>query len=422
VLEVNLREEYHKRKGNSGSSKPKPAKKTISIAPEEAKAGDSVLSLRKASYSAKEQKVEIKLRERESTAKRHGPQEDIDLSLMSVNDLSSCFTPLSSVHSFMRSSRHSEANSFADDTLRNTFTEFSVLAAEDCVYHLGGLSDTYTEKYHPDTGNSERVAATHAQFKGRGFTAVRLSTQKEEKCLLVGTASSGKALTVEVFEFGLREERITRSCLKVGCPKSSFGCLAKDSRLFLIGGKSHEKALSSVESYRVEGSELVFAKMGSLVQARFDHACCLGFDGHLYVLGGIGLCNDALSSVERCNLERSDWETLPPMRQPRINFAAVATPRGLFVIGGHTTKRFLKEVEFYDYEEGRWAEKAPLLHSRCYHSAVLSKDYSNITVFGGLSDDNAVLDSVEVYDILDNEWTAGGRMREKRCLHVSVQK
>jgi hypothetical protein len=38
------------------------------------------------------------------------------------------FTPLTSVHSFMRSSRASEAGSFIDDTtLRNTFEEFSVL-------------------------------------------------------------------------------------------------------------------------------------------------------------------------------------------------------------------------------------------------------------------------------------------------------
>jgi hypothetical protein len=36
------------------------------------------------------------------------------------------------------------------------------------------------------------------------------------------------------------------------------------------------------------------------------------------------------------------------MRFNRINFAVVSTPKGIFAIGGHTTKRYLNEVEFYD--------------------------------------------------------------------------
>ena len=49
VLEVNLREEYHRRKGTPSYNNPKskPAKKTISILPGQDKANDSSLSLRK---------------------------------------------------------------------------------------------------------------------------------------------------------------------------------------------------------------------------------------------------------------------------------------------------------------------------------------------------------------------------------------
>ena len=31
---------------------------------------------------------------------------------------------------------------------------------------------------------------------------------------------------------------------------------------------------------------------------------------------------------------------------------------------------------------------------RCYHTAILSKDYQTITVFGGFSEGNMVLDSI----------------------------
>lgn len=37
--------------------------------------------------------------------------------------------------------------------------------------------------------------------------------------------------------------------------------------------------------------------------------------------------------------------------------------------------------------------------ARCYHTAVLSRDYQSITVFGGLTENNGILDSIEVYDI-----------------------
>ena len=82
---------------------------------------------------------------------------------------------------------------------------------------------------------------------------------------------------------------------------------------------------------------------------------------------------------------------MKPMKQSRTNFATVATPRGIFVIGGHTSKKFLSEVEFYDYEDDRWTEKSSLLQARCYHTAILSKDYQIITVFGGLCDKNVIL-------------------------------
>jgi hypothetical protein len=32
------------------------------------------------------------------------------------------------------------------------------------------------------------------------------------------------------------------------------------------------------------------------------------------------------------------------MKYSRVNFAVVSTPKGIFVIGGHTTKRYLNEV------------------------------------------------------------------------------
>jgi hypothetical protein len=71
----------------------------------------------------------------------------MDSSVLSLSDMNSHFTPLSSVHSFMDSSRnsiisHSQADSFFDDTtLKNTFCEFSAIALDDHIYHIGGLTN-----------------------------------------------------------------------------------------------------------------------------------------------------------------------------------------------------------------------------------------------------------------------------------------
>ena len=142
--------------------------------------------------------------------------------------------------------------------------------------------------------------------------------------------------------------------------------------------------------------------MPNMIQAKFNHSCCLGYDGHLYALGGYTLSNDSTNNAERFNCCKSAWEIIRPMKQSRTNFATIATPRGIFVIGGHTSKKFLREVEFYDYEDDRWTEKASLQQARCYHTAILSKDYETITVFGGLWDKNTILESIEVYNIASN--------------------
>jgi N-acetylneuraminic acid mutarotase len=84
--------------------------------------------------------------------------------------------------------------------------------------------------------------------------------------------------------------------------------------------------------------------MANMSIAREDLACCLGFDGAIYALGGITSSNDATNSAERFNWQRNNWETIKSMRFSRISFVAVPTPRGIFVIGGHTTKKYLREV------------------------------------------------------------------------------
>jgi len=84
--------------------------------------------------------------------------------------------------------------------------------------------------------------------------------------------------------------------------------------------------------------------MPSMKQARGDLGFCLGYDGYIYVAGGINLSNNILKSCERFNWESNTWETMADMKHQRCAFAMVAVPQGLFVIGGHDARKVLTEV------------------------------------------------------------------------------
>lgn len=132
ILEVNLKEEYQKRRGNLPSSKPKPAKKTISIHSEkdnqkEREKISQSLHSRSSSHSVKESKIDLKAI-RDNSIKIVKGTDSLDSSLMSLGDMTQNFTPISSVRSFMESSRNSispsQMDSFFEDnntTLKNTF-------------------------------------------------------------------------------------------------------------------------------------------------------------------------------------------------------------------------------------------------------------------------------------------------------------
>ena len=111
-------------------------------------------------------------------------------------------------------------------------------------------------------------------------------------------ANNGKNGGPEVYEFTFKDERIHRANLKISNLKSSsFGCVSREGEIIIIGGKNHEKAQNIVECYKYLNNELIYSKMPNLIQARFDHSSCIGFDSRIYTLGGITLNNDATNAV-----------------------------------------------------------------------------------------------------------------------------
>lgn len=156
-----------------------------------------------------------------------------------------------------------------------------------------------------------------------------------------------------------------------------------------------------------------------MLQAREDLGCCLGYDGFIYVAGGVNHSNNIVNSCERYNWQKKSWETVPQMNRQRRSFTLVALPHGIMAIGGHSSLKTLPFVEILDFNRWEWIELTPMNEPRCYHSAIVTKDYQTISVFGGFADAKD-LDSIEIYEMESNSWTNGGRMKQGRCLHASI--
>ena len=107
----------------------------------------------------------------------------------------------------------------------------------------------------------------------------------------------------------MKDEKVIKSSLKINTNnKTSFSSLGRNNEIYIIGGKNHEKAINIFECHKYDhNNELTYNKMPSMIQARFDHSSCLGYDSHLYVLGGITPSNDSTNSVERFNWDKATW-------------------------------------------------------------------------------------------------------------------
>ena len=75
----------------------------------------------------------------------------------------------------------------------------------------------------------------------------------------------------------------------------------------------------------------------------------MGFDGFLYACGGINTTNSILNSCERYCFKTNKWTSISAMKYQRRSFTLVSLPNGIYAIGGHDGKSYLKSVEMFDY-------------------------------------------------------------------------
>nr|XP_058971932.1 actin-binding protein IPP-like [Pocillopora verrucosa] len=91
----------------------------------------------------------------------------------------------------------------------------------------------------------------------------------------------------------------------------------------------------------------------------------------LYAVGGSNESEGALASVERFDLDTSQWTEVTPMDSPRAGLSVAVSSGLLYVFGGRTAREeysppvTLTAVDMYDPKEKKWKHVTDLCFSRC---------------------------------------------------------
>lgn len=121
-------------------------------------------------------------------------------------------------------------------------------------------------------------------------------------------------------------------------------------------------------------------RVGRLFHALAAH------DGRLYAIGGYGVRDPFLASVEVYDPATDAWTALPDMPTPRNRLAAVFLDRRLLVIGGLSADAGDAIVERYDPDARKWKRLPDLSGGRHGHCAVAIA--GRVFVLGGVGEGN----------------------------------
>ena len=156
------------------------------------------------------------------------------------------------------------------------------------------------------------------------------------------------------------------------------------SNIYAIAGFDGMKRLSSVERYSPDSNQ--WTRVASLGAARSDCSAvvCGGF---IYVIGGYS--GDSLRSVEYYDGEI--WRYAAPMNTKRSGVSAVKLPDDrVFVIGGYDGALRQKTTEFYNPQTNSWIYGPSMDVARSNFATCLIREH--VYVIGGYTGEKTLRD------------------------------
>ena len=147
-----------------------------------------------------------------------------------------------------------------------------------------------------------------------------------------------------------------------------------------------------------------------------DSAAAVNSSGNIYVLGGT---TTAPLSVDTLAGGALNWTAAPPLPQARIAPGAGLASNGqIFVFGGKSSGRALKEAFYYDPATGAASNQASMKSLRYRFASV--NVFGTFYAFGGLTSGDQPINAVEAYFPSVNRWNQLNPMPEARSNFSAV--
>jgi hypothetical protein len=262
-------------------------------------------------------------------------------------------------------------------------------------------------------------ATTGALAKARVFhTATLMSDGTVLIVGGVGTNSSDVA-EVELFDPATGQFRVVAS---LSTPRSNHtaarmtGTSSTSDEVLIAGGKGPNGTTDSVEivAYDSASKTATVRTAPPLAEARQNHSATLLQNGHVLVVGGLGIDYQPLGSVERW--AGHGFVTEPPLAHPRRDHHATLLPTGQVLVAGGLDLHTVAATELYTPGSG-FRDVGDLVTPRFYGGAVGLPTGQVLYVGGFDASEATVLKHAELYDPF---WAGVGPMHEGRKDHSAT--
>jgi len=104
--------------------------------------------------------------------------------------------------------------------------------------------------------------------------------------------------------------------------------------------------------------------------------------GKIYALGGYN-GRTRMSSGERYEPQRNQWEMIPSMHRQRSDASAATLHDKIYIVGGFNGQEVLDSVEVFDVETNQWSNVHSMISPRSGVSLVAFRD--SLYALGGFS-------------------------------------
>ncbi|CAG5102462.1 Similar to KLHL10: Kelch-like protein 10 (Homo sapiens) [Cotesia congregata] len=206
---------------------------------------------------------------------------------------------------------------------------------------------------------------------------------------------------VECIRFGLINSKIiskpsNRTSEKYSRPRIPYEIL------FAVGGWSGGSPTSFIETYDTRADRW-FLSVNTDVVPRAYH----GSTGRI-----------RLSSGERYEPERNQWEMIPPMHKQRSDASAAALENKIYIVGGFNGEDIYRSAEAFDVETSQWSYIKSMINPRTGVSLVAFRD--SLYAFGGYSGLTRLTSAEKFNPNQPDEWQEVTQMLRARSNFATV--